>query len=50
MTESARSFGEKEIYVSEEAKDKNYLIYDENGRFKAVYKKTGKDYTVIKMF
>lgn len=50
VTESARSFGEKEIYVSEEAKDKNYLIYDENGRFKAVYKKTGKDYTVIKMF
>lgn len=26
------------------------LVYDETGRFKAVYKKTGKDFTVIKMF
>lgn len=42
--------GDKEQYISEEAKDKNYLIYDENGKFKAIYKKTGKDYTVMKMF
>lgn len=26
------------------------LMYDEAGRFKAVYKRTGRDYTVIKMF
>lgn len=26
------------------------LVYDENGSFKAVYKRTGKDFTVIKMF
>ena len=26
------------------------LIYDENGGFKAVYKRTGRDFTVIKMF
>ena len=26
------------------------LVYDENGSFKAVYKRTGKDLTVIKMF
>ncbi len=28
----------------------NCLVYDENGAFKAVYRKTGNDFTVIKMF
>lgn len=27
-----------------------YLIYDENGDFKAIYRRTGDDFTVLKMF
>lgn len=45
--------GEVSLAEALSGKEKNHLqclLYDENSRFKAVYKKTGRDFTVIKMF
>ena len=36
---------EEEVQAGE-----NILVYDENGVFKAIYKKEGKEYKVNKMF
>ena len=33
-----------------DAEEDRYLMYDENGIFKAVYQKIGKEYKVLKMF
>ena len=34
----------------ESREEEKYLIYDENGEFKAIYRRSNRDFTVIKMF